>query len=142
MYVNSATCGTTVLPFVRRKLPNGQFRFQQDNDPKHTSRVAKAFLENHGKNHGIDWWHTSAESPDLNPIGRVWSHLKQFLTYTVKPHNKQQLIDGIKLFWRTKLTVPQCTRYINHIHRVVPVVIEKNGEAIVNDELPRLRAQL
>ena len=124
-----------LLPFVRRKFPNGQLRFQQDIDPKHTSCVAKAFLENQG----IDWWHTPAEYPDLNPIERVWSHLKQFLTYTVKPRNKQELIEGIKLFWRTKLTVAQCTRYINHIHRVLPVIIEKNGEA-VDDELPRLRA--
>ena len=135
-YTRILTAG--LLPFIQRKFPNGLFRFQQDNDPKHTSRVAKAFLEDKG----INWWHTPAESPDLNPIERVWNHLKQFLTYTVKPRNKQELIDGIKLFWRTKLTVAQCTHYINHIHRVVPVVIEKHGEAVVDDELPRLRARL
>ena len=135
-YTRILTAG--LLPFVRRKFPDGNFRFQQDNDPKHTSRIAKAFLEDEG----INWWHTPAESPDLNPIERVWSHLKQFLTYVVKPHNKQELIDGIKLFWRTKLTVRQCTRYIDHIHRVVPLVIAKNGEAVVDDELPRPRGQL
>ena len=60
----------------------------------------------------------------------------------MKPHNKQELIDGIKTFWRTKLPVAQCRHYIDHIHRVVPVVIEKNGEAVVDDELPLVTAQL
>ena len=50
--------------FVTRKFPNGQFRFQQNNDSEHTSRVAKAFPEDEG----INWWHTPANSPDLNPI--------------------------------------------------------------------------
>ena len=63
---------TGLLPFVDSNYPAGDFRFQQDNDPKHTSRVANKFFENSN----IKWWHTPAESPDLNPIVRVWSHLK------------------------------------------------------------------
>lgn len=122
-----------LLPFMR-KFPEITFRFQQDNDPKHTSRVAKDYLARNG----INWWCTPAESPDLNPIERVWSHLKQYLTYTVKPHIKETLVNGIKQFWREKLTIMQCRKYINHIRRVVPVIIEKQGEAVVDDELPRV----
>ena len=125
-----------LLPFIHSKFPLGNFRFQQDNDPKHTSRVAKKFFEDNG----IEWWRTPAESPDLNPIERVWSHLKHFLTHVIKPRNKQQLVEGIQQFWRTKLTVEQCTRYINHLHRVIPVVIAKKGEAVVDDEIPRQRS--
>ena len=77
-YFKILTAG--LLPFVRRKFPGMNFRFQQDNDPKHTSRLAKA-------REGINWWYTPAESPHLNPIERVWSHMKQYLTYTVKPKN-------------------------------------------------------
>lgn len=72
-----------LLPFVRQKFPSMNFRFQQDNDPKHTSRLAKDFFSQEN----INWWKTPPESPDLNPIERVWSHLKQFLTYTIKPKN-------------------------------------------------------
>ena len=124
---------TGLLPFVRSKFPAGNFRFQQDNDPKHTSRVAKRFLEDNN----IEWWHTPAESPDLNPIERVWSHLKQYLTHTIRPKNKQEMVDGIKEFWRTKMTTEQCTRYINHLHRVLPVIIAKNGEPVADDEIRR-----
>lgn len=98
---------------------------------KHTSRRAKQFFDDNN----INWWQTPAESPDLNPIKQVWSHLKQYLTHIIKPKNKQELIDGIKHFWNTKLTAAQCTRYINHLHRVIPVVIAKQGEAVVDYEL-------
>ena len=32
-----------LLPFLIEKFPDGQYRLMQDNDPKHTSRVAKHF---------------------------------------------------------------------------------------------------
>ena len=130
-YTRILTAG--LLPFARRKFPGMKFRFQQDNDPKHTSRVAKDFFARER----IDWWKTPPESPDLNPIERVWSHLKQHLTYTIKPKNKQELVDGVKQFWREKLTISQCNRYIDHIKRVIPVIISKNGEAVIDDEIPR-----
>ena len=36
--------GNGLLPFVRQAFPDG-YRFQQDNDPKHTSRHACQFME-------------------------------------------------------------------------------------------------
>jgi len=122
-----------LLPFIETAFPSGHCRFQQDNDPKHTSRLAQQFFNDNN----INWWKTPAESPDLNPIERVWSHLKQYLTHTIKPRNKNELIEGIKQYWNTKLTIEQCKRFINHIHRVIPVLIAKGGEAVVDDELRR-----
>ena len=72
-----------LLPFMS-KYTHVDFRFQQDNDPKHTSRKAKDYLTRHS----ITRWHTLAKSADLNPIEQVRSHLKQYLTYTVKSHNQ------------------------------------------------------
>ena len=62
--------------------------------------------------------------------------MKQFLTYTAKPRNKQELINRVKQFWHEKLTISQCKRYIDHIWRVISVILAKNGEAVVDDEIP------
>ena len=44
----------------------------QDNDPKHTGRVAKAFYNKKA----INWWPTPASSTDFNPTERVQRELK------------------------------------------------------------------
>ena len=100
---------TTLLPFIREKLP--VHRFMQDNDPKHTSRRAKAFFEENN----INWRPTPLESPDLNPIKDMWHELKVYLETKVKPRTKQELVDGIKKFWERKVTPLKCTKYIDHV---------------------------
>lgn len=113
----------TLLPFLRERLPEGH-RFMQDNDPKHTSRLAKTFFDDNN----INWWKTPPESPDLNPIENMWHELKEYMRREVKPHTKQELIDGIAQFWKT-VTIAKCRRYINHLVKVIPKVIELKGEA-------------
>ena len=48
------------------------FIFQQDNDPKHTSRLAKEFFTENNIT-VLDW---PAQSLDLNPIEYLWAHIK------------------------------------------------------------------
>jgi len=112
-----------LIPFVRTYYPDGH-RFQQDNDPKHTSHYAADYL----KDNGINWWPTPPESPDLNPIELIWHELKTYIRTKVKPINKEQLVDGIAKFWTT-VDHAKCTRYINHLHKVVPMVILREGKA-------------
>lgn len=109
-------------PFLDQRFPDGH-RFQQDNDPKHTSKKARAAMDELG----INWWKTPPESPDLNPIENVWHQLKGYLRTEVKPMVKDELINGIQKFWTEKLTLTQCVTYINHLHMVIPLVIANNG---------------
>ena len=120
LYVDIIRVG--LLPFIRDNFPENH-RFMQDNDPKHCSILARNFFEDNG----INWWKTVPESPDLNPIKNLWHELKEFVRREVKPTTKQQLIDGIKLFWSTVDSV-KCTKYIRHLRKVVPKVIEVHGE--------------
>ena len=111
-----------LLPFVSSVFPDSH-RFQQDNDPKYTSNFAKDyFVENR-----VNWWRTPAESPDLNPIKNVWGSLKYYLRHTYKPRNMETLMDGIKAFWKT-VTPEVCRKYIGHLKKVIPKVIQVNGE--------------
>ena len=113
----------TLLHFIRDRLPD-HHKYMQDNDPKHTSRLAQSFLADND----VNWWKTPPESPDLNPIENLWHELKEFLRREVKPHNKQELVDGILRFWKT-VTIAKCRTYIHHIHKVIPKVIELEGNA-------------
>ena len=114
---------TTLLPFIQENYPEGH-RFQQDNDPKHTSRRAREFM----LQHGINWWPTPPESPDCNPIEMLWHELKEYIRREIKPTTKQELEDGIHAFWST-VTPEKCTKYIRHLRKVLPRVIELSGDA-------------
>jgi len=94
----------TLLPFIAQKFPEGH-RFMQDNDPKHTSRLATDFFAEND----INWWKTAPESPDLNPIENLWHQLKEHIRREVKPTTKEELVEGIQNFWKT-IDVALCTR--------------------------------
>ncbi|KAK6192104.1 hypothetical protein SNE40_003642 [Patella caerulea] len=113
----------TLLPFINKRFHDGH-RFQQDNDPKHTSRLAKTFMEDNN----INWWCTPPESPDLNPIEMVWNMLKRYVSKN-NPTTKEELCNYCQDFWYNVLTRDICNRFIDHMYKVVPVVVVVGGKA-------------
>ena len=112
-----------LVPFLRKVFPDGH-RLMQYYDPKHTSRHAEIFI---GEN-GINWWKTPPESPHLNPIENLWHEIKEYLRREVKPQTKEQLISSIEQFWST-VDIHKCNKYIGHLRKVLPKVIQLDGEA-------------
>ena len=72
-------------------------------------------------------WPSPPESPALNPIENVWGSMKQYLKTAYKPRNLEELRAGIERFWVT-LTPDVCKRYIGHLQKVMPKIVELQGE--------------
>ena len=109
--------------FIQKKFPDSH-RYIQDNDPKHTSCIAKETYEELG----INWYKTPSESPDMNPIENLWHELKTFLRTRIKPRTKEELVNGINKFWND-LNSARCSRYIDHLEKVFPAVVARDGAA-------------
>ncbi len=113
----------TLLPFIVQVMPTSH-RLMQDNDPKHTSVMAKDFFDKEN----VNWWKTPPESPDCNPIENLWHELKEFIRRETKPKIKAELVEGIQRFWAT-VNIQKCERYVYHLRKVIPKVIELDGDA-------------
>ncbi len=88
-----------LLSSAHRMWPRGQWWFQQDNDPKHSSRLVQQWI----KSHGIDCVEWPPYSPDLNPIENLWADLKK----RVDKHNPTsiyELITVLQLEWDATTT--------------------------------------
>lgn len=66
--------------------------------------------------------------PDLNPIENLWHELKEYIRREVKPKTKDELVTGIFKFWE-RVDIAKCLKYIGHLKKVIPKVIEEEGAA-------------
>ncbi|KAE8235913.1 hypothetical protein A4X03_0g9611, partial [Tilletia caries] len=100
------------LDLLPQAVPQQQYIFQHDNDPKHKSRHTKAWLA-HLEISVLDW---PAQSPDLNPIEHLWRRLKEQLKgYRTPAANLDQLRDRILEQWAL---IPQ--DYIEKLYASMP----------------------
>jgi transposase len=98
--------------------------FQQDGDSKHTSKFTTKWLEKYNINYINDW---PPCSPDLNPIERLWHHLKSRLSlYETKPKNMDDLWNRIDIEWN-KFTKEDMIPYYESIPKRIAEVIRNKG---------------
>lgn len=93
-----------LLPFVR-EMGLSKFIFQQDNDPKHTSRAARHFFDENN----IELLPWPAQSPDMNPIENLWGYMKPRVA-AKRPETIEELKAAIQACWN-ELTPEICKKY-------------------------------
>ena len=97
--------------------------FQQDNDPKHTSKKAKKCLEELG--FVIMKW--PAQSADLNPIEHLWNLLKRRLgEYDNSPSCIHELWERVQVEWE-KISATECQNLIESMPRRIQAVLKAKG---------------
>ncbi len=111
------------IPEINQMLGD-DWRFQQDNDPKHTSRIAKTFL-NDNVPEVMDW---PSNSPDLNPNENLWNIVKTNVEKRM-PDNHGDLEQFMKEEWG-KIPDSVLINLVNSMKTRCELVIEKNGERI------------
>ena len=112
-----------VESFEKLEVEEEERIFQQDNDPKHTSKKATQWFEDN--NIQVLPW--PAQSPDLNPIEHLWVHLKKKLReYPTPPKGAHELWERVADEWDA-ITPETCQRLIESMPRRVQAVIKAKG---------------
>ena len=113
-----------MLPSLEESgIPEEEVIFQQDNDPKHTSKKAKKWMEDNNITL-LDW---PAQSPDISPIEHQWVHLKRELAkYPTPPKGVCEMWERSAEVWNS-IPPEVCQNLIESMPRRLEAVIRAKG---------------
>lgn len=107
-----------MLPFAEEEMPLS-WQFMHDNDPKHSSRLVKTWLQENSVTI-LEW---PSQSPDLNPIEHLWGILKSKIGHQ-KSKNLNELWEKVKNAW---YSIPTCLNLVESMPRRCQAVINAKG---------------
>ncbi|KAG0928188.1 hypothetical protein G6F26_012452 [Rhizopus arrhizus] len=111
--------GVNKLGFERH-----QVIFQHDNDPKHTSKVVKEYLQRQSHNF-LQW---PEQPPDLNSIENIWSLLKRRLNdYETAPKGMNELYERVTKVWYDLMKPEECQKAVKSMPRRIQKCIQNKG---------------
>lgn len=111
----------TMLPFAEDEMPL-RWIFQQDNDPKHSSKLVKEWFGS--KNINVLEW--PSQSPDLNPIEHLWEVLDRRIRMHSDIKNQQQLFGIIESEW-SRIPAETLQKLVDSMPRRCQAVLDSRG---------------
>jgi len=113
-----------LLPSMEESgVPEEDVIFQQDNDPKHTSKKAKKWMEDNNIR-VLDW---PPQSPDVNPIEHLWFHIKKELAkYPTQSKGVWEIWERVAEVWNN-ISPEVCQNLIESMPRRIQAVIKAKG---------------
>ncbi len=98
--------------------------FQHDNDPKHTAKSVKEWLKDQ-EFQTMTW---PAQSPDLNPIEHLWSHVKRKLNqFESPPKGINELWERVQQVWN-EIDKETCSNLIRSMPSRIEAVLKAKGK--------------
>lgn len=115
---------THANPSGMRLIGRG-YVFQQDNDPKHTSKLCLNFLKNKENSGELKIMKWPPQSPDLNPIELLWDELDRKVR-KLNPTSSDDLWKALQTSWNN---IPKSVleKLIKRMPRVVKNIVAVRG---------------
>lgn len=101
------------------------FVFQQDNDPKHTSKICRQYLEEMEQEGRISVMKWPPQSPDLNPIELLWEELDREVRKSA-PTSAKMLWEELQAAW-TRIDPTTLVKLVERMSRLCVAVIKNKG---------------
>ncbi|CAK9796236.1 Transposable element Tc1 transposase [Anthophora quadrimaculata] len=112
------------VPSGIRILGEG-FTFQEDNDPKHSSRLCRSFLNELESNNILKRMIWPPQSPDLSPIELLWDELDR-KAKAQSPTSKEDLWQKLLQCW-SEITPETLEKLLKRMPRICKAVIKARG---------------
>lgn len=117
------------------RLHGQGFVMQQDNDPTHTSKLCKNFLQKKAEAGVLELLEWPSQSPDINPIELIWEEMDRRIKKK-RPTSLPGLEKIIREVW-AEMTPDVFLKLIDRLPRVLQAVIQAEGGYFDEKYAPR-----